>query len=58
MKAAIDEMSHYPEFDYLIINDQFEPALAELHAIVIAMRQRQNQLGKQIKQLLDELVTN
>ncbi len=40
MAAALDELSHYVEFDYLVINDQFETALTELRAILIAQRQR------------------
>jgi len=36
MRDAEDEMSHYVEFDYLIINDDFELALAELEAIITA----------------------
>ena len=31
-------MSHYPEFDYLIINDEFDKAAQELKAIVVADR--------------------
>ena len=38
MAEAIDEMSHYAEYDYLVINDVFADALAELHAILIASR--------------------
>lgn len=38
MQAAQAEMSHYREFDYLIINDQFEAALQELLHIVLAAR--------------------
>lgn len=34
MRDAEDEMSHYVEFDYLIVNDDFELALAELEAII------------------------
>ncbi len=40
MAAALDELSHYAEFDYLVINDRFETALTELRAILIAQRQR------------------
>jgi len=35
MRDAVREMSHYAEFDYLVINDDFEVALGELRAIVI-----------------------
>ncbi len=40
MAAALDELSHYTEFDYLVINDEFATALTELRAILIAQRQR------------------
>ncbi|MGM0595089.1 MAG: guanylate kinase [Pseudomonadota bacterium] len=37
---AVKEMSHYSEFDYLVFNDDFDTALAQLRAIVLARRQR------------------
>lgn len=48
MEQAQNEMSHYVEYDYLIVNDQFEEALAELQSIIRAKRleiavQQQNQ---------------
>jgi guanylate kinase len=33
MAKAVDEMSHYAKADYLVINDVFEQALADLQAI-------------------------
>jgi guanylate kinase len=33
-------MSHYGEFDYLIVNDDFDNALQELRAVVVARRHR------------------
>lgn len=38
MRDAVSEMSHYAEFDYLIINDDFAQALAELNHIFTAHR--------------------
>ena len=38
MAEAEAEMSHYNEYDYLIINDDFATALEDLHAIVRAER--------------------
>jgi guanylate kinase len=40
MREAVSEMSHYAEFDYLVINDDFEQALDELAAIVTTQRLR------------------
>ena len=31
--ASLDDMSHWSEFDYLVINDDLEKALAEVSAI-------------------------
>lgn len=45
MQRAQDELSHYADFDYLIVNDDFYCAAAELKAIVIAHRLR---MGRQI----------
>jgi guanylate kinase len=36
MDAAREEISHYKEFDYIVINDDFEQALAEIKAIITA----------------------
>lgn len=38
MAKAVDEMSHYDEYDYVIINDDFEHALADLEHILRAER--------------------
>lgn len=32
------EMAHWSEFDYLIVNDQFDRALSQLHSIIEAYR--------------------
>jgi guanylate kinase len=34
MRAAVSELSHYKEFDHLVINDDFDAALADLKAII------------------------
>lgn len=40
MRDAKSEMSHYGEYDYLIINDDFNNTVDELRAIIIARRHR------------------
>ena len=40
MHSALEEMSHYDEYDYLVINDQFEIAQQELQAIILTQRLR------------------
>ena len=34
MQEAASEMSHYPEFDYVVVNDDFAAALTDIHAIL------------------------
>ncbi len=38
MRDAVAEMSHYGEFDFLVVNDDFQEALAALKSIIIAHR--------------------
>ena len=38
LDGAQEEMSHYGEFDYLVVNDDFQRALYELEAILEARR--------------------
>ena len=42
MQKAVDEMSHYDEFDFVLVNDDFEQTLAQLNAIVVAQRCEKN----------------
>lgn len=56
MDDAVAEMSHYGEFDYLLVNDDFATALDELKAIILARRSLQARQAVKIKALLDELL--
>lgn len=38
MTQAVNEMSHYNEFDYVVINDDFEQAVQDVEGIVLATR--------------------
>ena len=42
LAAAREEMSHYDEFDFLIVNDDFETAVRDMQAIFLGSRQRQH----------------
>ena len=47
MQEAHDEISHHAEYDYLIVNERFEQALAEMAAIFLEPRLRsQRQLAQ------------
>jgi guanylate kinase len=57
MAQAVSEMSHYAEADYIIINDVFETALAELRAILVAGRLRLSRQQVRQQHLLTELLS-
>ena len=38
MSEATQEMSHYAESDYLVVNDLFETALGDLQAIITSQQ--------------------
>lgn len=38
MQDSVNEMSHYDEFDYIVINNNFDLALKQLHTIFSAQR--------------------
>ena len=56
MQDAVAEMSHYHEFDYLVVNDDFETALGELKSIVHAERLRQNMVATRERRLISALL--
>lgn len=55
MKAAKVEISHYQEFDYLIVNDHFEKALLELKSIILSQRLKKFHQQHKLTALLTEL---
>lgn len=56
MRDAKSETSHYSEYDYLIVNDDFENALTELKSIVLARRCRYAAQTQRLAPLLKELL--
>ncbi len=57
MRDAVSEMSHHGEFDYLVINDDFDTALGELETIVRAGRLRQPRQAARHADLLAALLS-
>ena len=56
MSEATRELSHYHEFEYLIINDDFDSALMHLHSIFVAKRQTLNYQKTKHVSLLSQLI--
>ncbi len=57
MRDARAEMSHVHEFDYLVINDDFDDALAEIHTLVRALRLRRSVQVQRHARLMDSLLS-
>ncbi|HRG62772.1 MAG: guanylate kinase [Neisseriales bacterium] len=49
LSLAMSDISHAPEFDYLIVNDNFETALQDLCSIIRAPRNKTVRMLEQIK---------
>ena len=56
MREAVSEMTHYVEYDYLIINDDFTHALGDLQAIFRANRLLQGTQQQRFAGLLEQLL--
>lgn len=56
MREAVSEMSHYVEYDYLLINDDFAHALSDLKAIFRANQLLQSPQQQRHRGLLGELL--
>ncbi len=56
MRDAVSEMQHFDEFDYLVINDDFNIALNDLNNIVYSQRLSLAQQTQQHQDLLKQLI--
>ena len=58
MSKASNEISHYAEYDYIIINEDFEDSLVNIESILVAeglKRSRQLKIQEVINNLLNDL---
>ncbi|WP_241574078.1 guanylate kinase [Rosenbergiella nectarea] len=58
MAKAVDEMSHYAEYDYLIVNDDFDLALSDLKTIIRAERLRMHRQKSRHSALISKLLAD
>lgn len=57
MRTAVDEMSHYDEYDFLVVNDNFDMTLTELIAVIKSQRLAMRR-GKLVNATLIEQLVN
>ena len=58
MSKAVSEISHYTEYDYIIVNDNFTQALTDLKSILRAEKLTLTYQYKQNQRLINELLEN
>jgi guanylate kinase len=58
LAAAREEMSHYDEFDYLIVNEHFDTAVEEMCAVFAASRLRREAQAERHAALIATLLTD
>ncbi len=56
MNLARREISHYSEYDYVVVNDNYDTALLQLRSIILAGRCRRTQIERSAAALLGELL--
>jgi len=56
MSEAKSEMSHYDEYDYIIVNDDFDAALMDFRAILRAERLKQDKQTAKYSGMLSALL--
>ena len=58
LDAAREEMSHYGEFDFVIVNEHFDAAVDEMCAIFTASRVRRDQQVARHSRLITALLAD
>ena len=56
MQAARDEIAHYSEADFIVLNDEFETALHDLQSIVRAQRLSQEVQSRELTGVIADLL--
>ena len=56
MRDAVNEMSHYADFDYLVVNDDFDTARKDMQAIIRARRLGIKAQAVRLQALLNQLL--
>lgn len=56
MQAARDEMTHYTDSDFIVLNDDFETALHDLQSIIRAHRLSQETQSRELTRVIADLL--
>jgi guanylate kinase len=56
MQQAVAEISHVKEADYIVVNDDFDVALAELRTIIVSQRLGAEVQSQRLEAMLSALL--
>lgn len=57
MSKALSELSHYNEYDHVIINDDFDESVLTLRSIILASRAETKNEQNVLKELFPQLLS-
>ena len=57
LSCAVEDMQQYVNFDYIIINDDFNKALHDLESVINANRLKLSQQSQRHQVLIEKLIT-
>jgi guanylate kinase len=57
MAKAVNEMSHYHEYDFVIVNDDFDEALSQISSVFTAMRSKTPVMQEKYGNLINDLLS-
>jgi guanylate kinase len=57
MQDAVNEMIHYDEFDYIVVNDNFDQAVQELRSIFLSRRLESGTQSQRHRDLIRQLIS-
>jgi len=58
LKGAAEEVRNYKQYDYVLINREIEPAVAQLESIVQAERMRRMRMEEEVRPILESFERN
>lgn len=57
LNKAVEEIEHYVEFDYLVVNDNFDTALHDLQSIILGQRLTHRVQSQKLQHLITNLLS-
>jgi guanylate kinase len=56
LTTAREEITAYPEYDYVVVNDELEPSVDRVRAIVLAERSRRDRMRAEVEGIAETFI--